>query len=115
MKWHMSTKFLEALKVQHIFLKEYQDGRIMRTGNVGWLAGINPSNTSMLKVTKDLNKVLKTVDATAIVDVHAVSIRFPLTKKAFVTRAYKVMSNIEKLEEAREIINDMLKENKTWE
>ena len=110
MKWHTSTQFLEALKVQNIFLQEYQDGRIMRTSNVGWLAGINPLNTSISKVTNDLNKVLKTVDATAIIDVHTVSIRFPTTKKAFVTRAYKVMSNIEKLEEAKGLINDTLKE-----
>ena len=110
MKWKTSTKFLEALKAQNIFLREYQDGEIMRTGNVGWLVGQNPSNTSISKVTQDLNKVLQKIKATAIVDVHTVSIRFPLTKKAFVTRAYKIMSNIEKLEGAREIIHDTLKE-----
>ena len=77
MKWQTSTKFLEALKAQHIFLQEYQDGKIMRTGNVGWLVGKNPSNTSIAKVTKDLNTVLQQVEATAIVDVHTVSIRFP--------------------------------------
>ena len=111
MKWHTSTKFLEALKTQHIFLQEYQDGKIMRTGNVGWLAGINPANTSIAKVTNDLNKVLQTIEATAIIDVHTVSIRFPLTKKAFVTRAYKIMSNIDKLDEARKIIKHTLKSN----
>ena len=108
MKWHTSTKFLEALKAQHIFLREYQDGSIMRTGNVGWLAGINPTNTSIAKTTKDLNEVLKSIDATVIVDAHTVSIRFPTTKKAFVTRAYKIMSNIEKVEEAKEMINKAL-------
>ena len=108
MKWHTSTKFLEALKSQYIFLREYQDGTIMRTGNVGWLAGINPANTSITRVTKDLNKVLKTINAAAIIDVHTVSIRFPLTKKAFVTRAYKIMSNFDKLEEAREVIKNEL-------
>ena len=81
MKWHTSTKFLEALKVQNIFLKEYQDGKVMQTGNVGWLAGINPANTSIAKTTNDLNTVLKDIDATAIIDVHTVSIQFPLTKK----------------------------------
>ena len=110
MKWHTSTKFLEALKAQNIFLQEYQDGRIMRTSNVGWLVGINPSNTSISKVTKDLNRVLNTVDATAIIDVHTVSIRFPMTKKAFVTRAYKVMSNVEKHEEATMLLNETLKD-----
>ena len=110
MKWHTSTKFLEALKAQHIFLKEYQDGKIMRTGNVGWLAGINPANTSIAKTTNDLNKVLKVINATAIIDVHTVSIRFPETKKSFVTRAYKIMSNIEKIEEAREVIHNTLME-----
>ena len=111
MKWHTSTRFLEALKTQNIFLKEYQDGVIMRTGNVGWLAGINPTNTSIAKTTKDLNRVLEKIQATAIVDIHTVSIRFPQTKKAFVTRAYKVMSNIEKIDEARELINKTLREN----
>ena len=118
MKWHTSTKFIEALKTQNIFLKEYQDGVIMRTGNVGWLAGINPTNTSLSKTTNDLNRVLKRIEATAIIDIHTVSIRFPQTKKAFVTRAYKVMCNIEKLEEARELIGKTLLENKMgvgWE
>ena len=110
MKWHTSTKFLEALKVQNIFLREYQDGTVMRTGNVGWLAGLNPANTSISRVTNDLNKVLKTINATAIIDVHMVSIRFPLTKKAFVTRAYKIMSNIEKIEEVKELLNKELHE-----
>ena len=118
MKWHTSTRFIEALKTQNIFLKEYQDGLIMRTGNVGWLAGINPTNTSLSKTTNDLNRVLKRIEATAIIDIHTVSIRFPQTKKAFVTRAYKVMCNIEKLEEARELIGKTLLENKMgvgWE
>ena len=110
MKWHTSTKFLEALKAQNIFLREYQDGTVMRTGNVGWLAGLNPANTSISRVTNDLNKVLKTINAAAIIDVHTVSIRFPLTKKAFVTRAYKIMSNIEKLDEVREVLNKELQE-----
>ena len=108
MKWHTSPKFLEALKAQHIFLKEYQDGKVMRTGNVGWLAGLNPANTSIAKTTNDLNEVLNDIKATAIIDVHTVSIRFPSTKKAFVTRAYKIMCNIEKIEEARELINNTL-------
>ena len=108
MKWHTSTRFIEALKTQNIFLKEYQDGVIMRTGNIGWLAGINPTNTSIAKTTNDLNRVLKTIKATAIIDIHTVSIRFPQTKKAFVTRAFKVMCNIEKLDEARELINQTL-------
>ena len=111
MKWHTSTRFIEALKTQNIFLKEYQDGLIMSTGNVGWLAGINPANTSITKITNDLNRVLKKIDATAIIDIHTVSIRFPETKKAFVTRAYKVMCNIEKLEEARTEITRTLSEN----
>ena len=108
MKWYTSTKFLEALKAQYIFLKEYQDGTVMRTGNVGWLAGINPANTSIARTTNDLNKVLKKIKATAIIDVHTVSIRFPLTKKSFVTRAYKIMSNIDKIDEARELIQSTL-------
>ena len=112
MKWHTSTKFLEALKVQNIFLKEYQDGKVMQTGNVGWLAGINPANTSIAKTTNDLNTVLKDIDATAIIDVHTVSIRFPLTKKTFVTRAYKIMSNLDKIEEVRERISNTLDEKK---
>ena len=111
MKWHTSTRFIEALKTQNIFLKEYQDGSIMRTGNEGWLAGINPANTSITKITNDLNIVLKKIDATSIIDIHTVSIRFPETKKAFVTRAYKVMCNIEKLEEARTEITRTLSEN----
>ena len=111
MKWHTSTKFIEALKTQNIFLKEYQDGAIMRTGNVGWLAGINPTNTSIAKTTNDINRVLKQIKATAIVDIHTVSIRFPQTKKAFVTRAYKVMCNIEKLEEARALVQQTLQES----
>ena len=111
MKWHTSTKFLEALKTQHIFLQEYRDGKIMRTGNVGWIAGMNPTNTSLAKVTTDLNKALLQIDATAIVDVHTVSIRFPLTKKAFVTRAYKIMSNIDKLGEARMLIKQAMQNN----
>ena len=118
MKWRTSTKFLEALKSQHIYLREYQDGTIMRTGNVGWLAGMNPTNTSIAKTTSDLNTVLKKIGATAIIDIHTVSIRFPATKKAFVTRAYKIMSNIDKVEEAREAINSTLKEKKMgvgWE
>ena len=110
MKWHTSAKFLDALKSQHIFLKEYQDGIIMRTGNVGWLAGINPSNTSISRVTKDLNRVLQEIDTTAIIDAHTVSIRFTDTKKAFVTRAYKVMSNMDKIDEAREAIQKILNE-----
>ena len=110
MKWHTSEKFLDALKSQHIFLKEYQDGTIMRTGNVGWLAGINPTNTSIARVTKDLNSVLEEIKTTAIIDAHTVSIRFPDTKKAFVTRAYKVMSNMDKIDEAREAIQKILKE-----
>jgi hypothetical protein len=108
MKWHTSTRFLEALKAQNIFLQEYKDGDVFRTGNVGWLAGLNPANTSIAKVTRDMNEILKTVNATAILDVHTVSIRFPQTKKAFVTRAYKVMSNIEKIDEAREVISNAL-------
>ena len=110
MKWNTSARFLEALKSQHIFLKEYQDGTIMKTGNVGWLAGINPTNTSIARTTNDINKVLHTIDAMAIIDAHTVSIRFPDTKKAFVTRAYKVMSNIEKIEEVRELLNKTLTE-----
>jgi hypothetical protein len=112
MKWHTSTKFLEALKAQNIFLREYQDGTVLRTGNVGWLAGLNPANTSINKTTEDLNSVIKGMDATAILDVHTVSIRFPLTKKAFVTRAYKVMSNIEKIEEVKKAIKSALQESK---
>ena len=108
----MLTRFIEALKTQNIFLKEYQDGVIMRTGNVGWIAGINPANISIAKNTNDLNRVLKQIDATAIIDIHMVSIRFPQTKKAFVTRSYKVMCNIDKLEEAQTLITQMLTENK---
>ena len=118
MKWHTSTRFIEALKTQNIFLKEYQDGVIMRTGNIGWLAGINPNNTSIAKTTNDLNRILKNIQATAIIDIHTVSIRFPQTKKAFVTRAYKVMCNVEKLDEARELINQTLTKNEMgvgWE
>ena len=118
MKWNTSARFLEALKSQHIFLKEYQDGTIMRTGNVGWLAGINPTNTSIARTTKDLNKVLETINAKAILDAHTVSIRFPTTKKTFVTRAYKIMSNIEKIEEVRELLSKTLTEKKMgvgWE
>ena len=58
--------------------------------------------------------MLHTIDAMAIIDAHTVSIRFPDTKKAFVTRAYKVMSNIEKIEEVRELLNKTLTE-KIWE
>jgi hypothetical protein len=118
MKWHTSPKFIEALKMQNIYLKEYQDGVIMRTGNIGWLSGLNPANTSTAKVTKDLNRILKKIDATAIIDIHTVSIRFPQTKKAFVTRAYKVMCNVEKIEEARKILGKELKGKKMgvgWE
>jgi hypothetical protein len=118
MKWKTSTKFLDALRAQHIFLKEYEDGRVMRTGNVGWLVGQNPTSTSISKVTRDLNKVLNAIDTTAILDIHTVSIRFPETKKAFVTRAYKILSNIETLDKARAIINSTLKEKKMgvgWE
>ena len=111
MKWHTSTRFIEALKSQNIFLKEYQDGVIMRTGNIGWLAGINPTNTSIAKTTNDINRVLKQIQATAIVDIHTVSIRFPQTKKAFVTRAYKVMCNIEKIDEARTLVQQTLQKN----
>jgi hypothetical protein len=85
MKWYTSSKFLEALRLQNIFLKEYQDGQITRTGNIGWLAGINPTKTSIAKTTKDLNKILEEIEATAIINVHAVSIRYPTTKKAFKT------------------------------
>jgi hypothetical protein len=108
MKWRTSTKFLEAIKAQHIFLKEFQDGKTIQTGNVGWLAGINPANTSVTRTTRDLNKVLTEIDATAIIDIHTVSIRFPETKKAFVTRAYKIMSNKDKIDEARERIQQAL-------
>jgi hypothetical protein len=112
MKWKTSTKFLEALKAQHVFLQEYQDGEIMRTGNVGWLVGKNPSNTSITKVTQDLNNVLSQVEATAILDVHTVSIRFPQKKTAFVTRAYKIMTNLEKIDKVKDIIQTTLKEKK---
>lgn len=118
MKWRTSAKFLEALKRQHIYLKEYQDGAIMRTGNIGWIAGLNPTNVSIARTTSELNRVLRDIQATAIVDVHTVSIRFPETKKAFVTRAYKVMSNMDKLEEAREAIKAALTTKKMgvgWE
>ena len=111
MKWHTSTKFLEALRTQHIFLQEYQDGKAIRTGNVGWIAGMNPSNTSIAKVTKDLNAVLKSIDTMAIIDVHTVSIRFPTTKKTFVTRAYKIVSDNDKLDEAKKLIRMALKNN----
>ena len=111
MKWHTSTKFLEALKTQHIFLQEYKDGKAIRTGNVGWIAGMNPTNTSVSKVTRDLNRILKTIDATAIIDVHTVSIRFPSTKKAFVTRAYKIVSDNDKLDEAKKLIRMTIKNN----
>jgi hypothetical protein len=118
MKWRTSTKFIEALKTQNIYLKEYHDGVIMKTGNVGWLSGINPASTSMAKISKDLNKVLKRIEATAIIDIHTVSIRFPMTKKAFVTRAYKVMCNVEKIDQARKLIEQTLEESKMgvgWE
>jgi hypothetical protein len=118
MKWQTSTKFLEALKAQNIFLNEYQDGKTMTTGNVGWLVGMNPTSTSIAKATNDLNTVLTSIETTAILDVHTVSIRFPSKKKAFVTRAYKIMSNIQKLEDVRMIINDTLQGKKMgvgWE
>lgn len=118
MKWKTSAKFLEALKVQNIFLKEYNDGPVMRTGNLGWLSGINPANTSIAKTTKDMNKVLEAIKAKVIIDTHTVSIRFPEKKTAFVTRAYKVMCNIEKLEEARELVRLTLSKGKMgvgWE
>jgi hypothetical protein len=111
MKWQTSTKFLEVLKTQNIFLKEYQDGKIMRTGNLGWLSGLNPNNSSIAKVTNDLNGALKDIDATAIIDIHTVSIRFPQTKKAFVTRAFKVMCDIDKLNQARGVIQREISEN----
>ena len=111
MKWHTSMKFLEALKAQHIFLQEYNDGKIMRTGNVGWIAGMNPANTSIAKITTDLNKVLQQIDAIAIIDVHTVSIRFPLTKKAFVTRAYKIVSDNDKLDNIKTLLRRTMKDN----
>jgi hypothetical protein len=118
MKWKTSTKFLEALKSQHVFLQEYQDGEIMTTGNVGWLVGKNPSNTSISKITNDINKVLKPIEATAILDVHTVSIRFAQKKTAFVTRAFKIMSNVDKVDKVKEILQNALKDQKLgvgWE
>jgi hypothetical protein len=118
MKWNTSTKFIDALQAQNIYLKEFQDGKIMRTGNVGWLAGLNPANTSVGRTTRDLNRVLEVIEATAIIDTHTVSIRFPQTKKAFVTRAYKVMCNVEKIDEARNLLTVALASNEMgvgWE
>jgi hypothetical protein len=118
MKWKTSMRFLDALRTQNIFLKEFQDGKIMKTGNVGWLVGINPTSTSESKVTRDLNKILQQIEATAILDIHTVSIRFPATKNAFVTRAYKIMSEVHKVESARHLISETLKEKKMgvgWE
>ena len=49
MKWETSNNCFEALKYQHIFLKEWKDGPMVQTGNAGWLEGLNPNQYKQSK------------------------------------------------------------------
>ena len=110
MKWQTNPQFFDALKHQHIYLKEHRDGPPVRTANIGWFTGLNPNQVSINYITTQLDTILETIGVEPIVETHTVSIRFAEQNKSFVTKVLKVRGESEYADAAYKLINKALQE-----
>ena len=106
MKFATSPEFLDALKSQQIYLREYKDGATVNTRNSGWLFGLNPNQVSHRFVTSELEHLLEPAGITVVVEKHTVRIK--LGNKAYVTQVLKMRCDSDFADEARDMINTAL-------
>ena len=114
MKWQINPKFFDALKHQHIFLKEHRDGPPIRTANIRSFTGLNPNQVSINYITTQLDTILETIGVEPIVETHTVSIQFAEQNKSFVTKVLKVRGESEYSDAAFKLIDKNVESWMEW-